>query len=126
METCVENYSFSLLTLPKNVQYIIIFIASLSCLALKSYSFRYYLKHVVYVASMNFIAILMIPVFMFRPRNVMNLVWVKMICFLKFICWSCSNDNEYFMLFIKHQPETNSGENTVKFVVKCFNYITTI
>lgn len=75
METLVEIcFSLSLLTISKNVQYILFFIVSVIYFALTSLKFRYYLKHIFYVASMNCIAVLMIPAFILRPKNVKNLV----------------------------------------------------
>lgn len=74
METRLENYSFALITVSKNVQFIIIFIASVTYFALKSDTFRYFLKQIVYVVGMNLISISMIPIFMLRPRSVKNLV----------------------------------------------------
>lgn len=72
MET--RNYSISLVTVPKELQYVIIFAASVTYFAIRSETFRYYLKYVFYVIYMNIMAISMSPVFMFWPKNVRNLV----------------------------------------------------
>lgn len=75
MET-PDIFSFSLVTLPKNVPYLLIFIVFITYLVIKSFSVQYNVKNIFYVAGMNCIAILMIPLFLLRLRNVKNLVWV--------------------------------------------------
>lgn len=73
MET-PDIFSFSLVTLPKNVPYLLIFIVFITYLVIKSFSAQYNVKNIFYVAGMNCIAILMIPLFLLRVKNVKNLV----------------------------------------------------
>lgn len=39
-----------------------------------SHVFRFYLKFLLYYLWVNFMAVIIIPVFLFRPKNVKNLV----------------------------------------------------
>lgn len=69
---------FSLLKMVflKFEMFLVIFILVLTLLYKKNGTFLYYFKYILYVGLSNIIVILVLPIFMFRPKNIHNLLLV--------------------------------------------------
>lgn len=60
--------------------FLVIFILVLTLLYKKNGTFLYYFKYILYVGLSNIIVILVLPIFMFRPKNIHNLLIASYTC----------------------------------------------